>query len=213
MRCSARRRWGAVGATLLALVGASAVSAEHATLDAVDVQRVDDELVGIRDGASSVRIRLLKGEQVLWTGTDGNVAAVLTDRRFLAISRSAARWQQFRFGRDDVEPSVWLGANLALCLTPRRVLHFAGQPGKVSETALSPGERVVSVATDERVGAVVTDRRALGFSSDDNRVAERPFFVQETFEALRTRASSSTIRTSQRLLVFKRSGGGWIEER
>lgn len=207
------RRHALVLALAAALWLAPATGAERATLDSVDVQRIDDDLVGVRDGASSLRIPLLKGERVLWTGAEGAVGVALTDRRLLAFSRSASDWQQVRFGREDVAPRVWLGANLALCVTPRRVLHFAGLPGLIGETPLAPSELVLSVDVGEHVGAVVSERRVLGFSSDSTSVAERRLFVQESFESLSTRATASTVRTSQRLLVYKRSGGGWFEER
>jgi hypothetical protein len=196
-----------------ALLGLAAVAAERATLDAVDVQRIDDDLVGVRDGASSLRIRLQKREQVLWTGAEGTVGVALTDRRLLAFSLGSSGWQEVRLGREDVAPRVWLGANLALCVTPRRVLHFAGGPGLIGETSLSPSEQALAVEVGEHVGAVVSDRRVLGFSSDATHVAERSLFVQESFESLTTRATATTVRTSQRLLVYKRSGGGWFEER
>jgi hypothetical protein len=202
-----------VVALIAALGSLAAAGAERATLDAVDVQRVDDELVGVRDGASSLRVALQKRERVLWTGARGTVGVALTDRRFLAFSTRSAQWQELRFGREDVAPRVWLGANLALCVTPRRVLHFAGGPGLIGETSLSPSEQTLSVEVDEHVGVVVSDRRVLGFSSDATSVAERSLFVQERFESLSTRATSSSVRTSQRLLVYKRTGGGWFEER
>ena len=209
-------RCGALAPTvvlLAALCASGAAGAERATLDAVDVQQIDDELVGVRDGASSLRIPLLQRERVLWKGAEGTVGVALTDRRLLAFSTTASQWQEVRFGREDVAPRIWLGANLALCVTPRRVLHFAAGPGLIGETALSPSEQTLSVEVGEHVGALVSDRRVLGFSSDGTNVAERRLFVQETFESLSTRATASTVRTSQRLLVYKRSGGGWFEER
>jgi hypothetical protein len=198
----------------LAILGAPAGTiAERATLDTVDVQRIDDDLVAIRDGASSARIELLKRERVLRLESMGSVGVALTDRRFLAISTNASRWQQYRFGREDAEPTIRLGANLALCLTGHRILHFAGGAGLIGESTLSPAETVASAEVGEHVGAVVTDRRVLGFSSDATAAADRSLFVQETFESLQTRATTATVRTSQRMLVYKRSGGGWAEER
>jgi hypothetical protein len=209
------RRTGVVTwlAALAVLAGPERVPAQSVTLDRVDVQRIDDELVGIRDAASTVRIPLLKRERVLWLAARGTVGVALTDRRFLALSVTAARWQEYRFGREDVEPTVQLGANLALCLTPRRVLHFAAGPGLIGETSLSPSEGVSFAEAEEQVGAVVTNQRVLGFSSTATTAAERRFFVQESFESLHTRATTATVRTSQRLLVYKLSGGGWLEER
>lgn len=198
---------------LLGIAASQGTDAATATLDSIDVQQIDRELVGIRDGASSVRVRLLKRERVRWLGARGTVAVALTDRRFLALSSTGPGWQEYRFAREDGEPGVRLGANLALCLTPKRVLHFASGPGLIAETGLSPGERVVTVDVDEHVASAVTGRRVLGFSSGATHISERSLFVQEVFESLTTSALTATVRTSQRLLVYKQSGGGWLEER
>jgi hypothetical protein len=202
-------------ALLVALfgLGSQGAAGATATLDSIDVQLIDRELVGVRSGASSVRIRLLKRERLRWMEARGTVAIALTDRRFLALSSTGSGWQEFRFAREDGEPVVRLGANLALCLTPKRIVHFAAGPGLLAETAMFPSEQVVASDLNEHVGSVVTGRRVLGFSSDATRTAERRFFVQEAFESLSTSAVTITVRTSQRLFVFKRSGGGWLEER
>lgn len=201
-------------AILLIPLWAGAAEAEgSATLDTVDVQRIDDDLVGIRDGATSVRVRLMKREQVLWTGARGGVGAALTDRRFLAVSNGGPGWQQIPLGRFDVRPRVELGANLALCVTAQRILYFSSGPDVIGEVELFPSEIVFEAQAEDRVAAAVTDRRALGFSSATAFVSEIRFFVQERFESLRTRDSTATVRTSQRLLVYKFSGGGWTPER
>lgn len=195
---------------LLGLAAAGGLRAQTATLDQVDVQMAEDEIVGVR-GGSLVRTDLLTSERPQWWDARGTVGAVLTSRRFLAFSTTSAGWREFRFGREDRRPTVKLGANLALCLTAKRIVHFAADVGLLADLTLFPGERVLRWGVNEDTGTVVTDRRALGFSSATTNPAEQRFFVREQFQSLRTLADSATVRTSERLLVY-RSGGGWSEQ-
>ena len=64
---------------ILAVLAASVASAQSFTPDSVDVQIVDGELVGIRDGAPATRERLRPGELVVWHGTRGTVALLEMD--------------------------------------------------------------------------------------------------------------------------------------
>ena len=87
MRCTA-----ALALALIALASLSirAARAETATLDAIDVQDLGEELLAIRDGNAPSRIRLEGGEKVSWFLAKGVVGVALTDRRLLVVSRGRA---------------------------------------------------------------------------------------------------------------------------
>lgn len=197
---------------LLALVCATAGAAPVATLDSVDVQFVDGEIVGIRDGSPATRRRLQKGERIRWMGARGVVAAVVTDRRFFAVSSTSAGWQEIRLDRNDGAPYVELGANVLVCITAKRILGFSGPVGVISEDRLLPGETILESGANEYVAVLVTDRRALGFSSGSAQPADVAFGVREQFESLKTLATTATVRTTERLVVFSHSSGDWTDE-
>lgn len=195
-----------------ALACATAFAAPVATLDSVDVQVVDDEIIGIRDGSPATRRHLQKGEEIQWMGARGTVAGVLTDRRFFAMSSTSAGWQEIRLDRSDGGPRVELGANVLVCITAKRILGFPGLVGVLSEDRLQPGEILVDSDANEHVAVLVTDRRAVAYSSGSGRAADVRFGVRERFESLKTLATTATVRTSERLVVFSHASGGWSEE-
>ena len=197
---------------LMALAWTIPANAQNVTLDVVDVQFIDGEIVGIRDGSRAARFRLKKDEQILWMDARGIVGGVLTDRRFFAVSSTSAGWQEARLTRDDGTPRVELGANILLCITQKRILGFSGLLGVVSEDRLSPGEMIVKSGVNEHVASVVTNRRAIGFSSRFAYGVEFRLGVREQFQSLKILATTATVRTTERLLVFRRSTGSWADE-
>ena len=196
----------------LALAWTAPVNAQTVTPDLVDVQFVDGEIIGIRDGSRATRSRLQKGERIQWMDARGTVGAVLTNRRFFAVSSTSAGWQEIRLAGDDGTTYVELGANLLLCVTAKRILAFSGPSGVVSENRLFLRETIVTSGANEHVASVVTDRRAIGFSSGLTEGVESRFGVREQFQSLKTLATIATVRTTERLLVFRNSSGSWADE-
>jgi hypothetical protein len=209
------RSKAALALAMIALAGLSirSIGAETATLDAVDIQDLGDELLAIRDGNSPSRIRLEKREKVLWSDAKGIVGVALTDRRFLAVSPSSMGWQQARLrASDGRSPEVQLAANLALLISPRRILGFDGGSGRFTESRLTPLESVVASGADEHVGVVVTNRRVIGWASRFGAPVDRAFTVHESFESLRVLSRTASVRTSDRVLIFSSSSGLWRDE-
>jgi hypothetical protein len=189
------------------------IGAETATLDAVDIQDLGDELLAIRDGSSPSRIRLEGREKLLWSTAKGVVGVALTDRRFLAVSPTSSGWQQARLRPSDGRsPAAELAANVALLISPKRVLGFDGRSGLLTETPLTPQEVVLASGADEHVGVVVTNRRAIGWASGFGAPADHALTVHESFELLRVRSTTATVRTSKRVLIFGSSSGLWRDE-
>ena len=209
------RSTAALALAMIALAGLSirSISAETATLDAVDVQNLGEELLAIRDGNSPSRIRLEKREKVLWSAAKGVVGVALTDRRFLAVSPASMGWQQARLrASDGRSPEVQLAANLALLISPRRILGFDGLSGRFTESRLTPLEAVVASGADEHVGVVVTNRRVIGWASRFGAPVDHSFTVHESFESLRVLSRTASVRTSDRVLIFSSSSGLWRDE-
>jgi hypothetical protein len=209
------RSTAAVALVTIALIALTirGLGAETATLDAVDIQDLGKELLAIRDGSSPSRIRLEKREKVVWSGAKGIVGVALTDRRFLAVSPSSMGWQQARLRpTDGRSPEVQLAANVALLISPRRILGFDGGSGRFTESLLTPQETVVTSGADEHVGVVVTNRRVIGWASRFGAPVDRSFTVHESFESLRVLSRTASVRTSDRVLIFSSSSGLWRDE-
>jgi hypothetical protein len=209
------RTTAAIALAVVAVAGlwVQNIAAETATLDAVDVQDLGNEFLAIRDGNSPSRIRLEGREKVRWFTAKGAVGVVLTDRRFLTVSPTSSGWREARlWASDGRSPGVELAANVALLISPKRVLGFSGRSGLLTETRLTPQEVVLATGADEHVGVVVTNRRTLGWASRFGGSAEHALNVHESFESLRVRGTTASVRTSKRVLIFGSSSGLWRDE-
>ena len=185
------------------------MGAATGTLDAVDVQQVDRELVATRDGASEARVRLERSERVAWIQSRGVVGAALTDERVLGVSVQSAGWRSVRLvAGERLVRGPSLGGNIWVAATQRRILGFHAASGRWSEVRLAPGEVVLQLDAGDRVAAVVTNKRAVGFTPFAPPRAER-LRVREGVESLRVLGSLVTVRTERRLLTFDASHGGW----
>jgi hypothetical protein len=71
---------------------------------------------------------------------------------------------------------------------------------------------VLASGADEHVGVVVTNRRAIGWASRFGAPTDHALTVHESFEFLRVRSKTATVRTSKRVLIFSSSSGLWRDE-
>jgi hypothetical protein len=210
MRCTA-----ALALVVIAVAGLTirSIHAETATLDSIDIQDLGEELLAIRDGSAPSRIRLEGGEKVSWFAARGVVGVALTDRRFLAVSPTSAGWRQARLRPSDGRsPQLQLAANVALLISPKRILGFDGPSGHLSESRLTPQEAVLTSGAKEHVGVVVTNRRAIGWASRFGAPTDHSFNVHESFESLRVLSKTATVRTTKRVLSFDSASGLWRDE-
>jgi len=209
------RSTAALALAVIAVAGLTirSLHAETATLDSIDIQDLGEELLAVRDGNAPSRIRLEGGEKVSWFVAKGVVGVALTDRRFLAVSPASAGWQQARLRPSDGRsPQLQLAANVVLLIYPRRILGFAGPSGHLSESRLTPQEALLTSGANEHVGVVVTNRRAIGWASRFGAPVDHSFNVLESFESLRVLATTATVRTSKRVVIFSSSSGLWRDE-
>jgi len=181
----------------------------------LEVQVLDRELLAIdAEGGGQRSARLERGEQVLYTRSQGRVGAVVTDRRLLAVATRSGAWQSARFRKDESPPAdVELGDRVALALMATRAVGFDGGSGNLIEASLGPREIVLDHAVGQNVAVVVTDRRALGLSSDRGGFFEIRLRAGEAIESLSALAKHATLQTSQRLLTFRGETAAWEERR
>jgi len=161
-----------------------------------------------------IREPLRLGERVLWHGSKGEVGAVLTDQRILAVGVGSAAWRvvELQLG-EEAPPQAMLGDRVVLVVTTRRALGFGGQPIRLSEQALGVQESVLAQRIGENVGVVITDRRALGFSPYQPGFAGIKLWIRESIESVSAAANLATLRSNRRILIFRSSTRSWEERR
>jgi len=217
-----RRRagWGrgaAAGALALALAAVAGAQLESETeiADVLEIVVLERAVLAIdARGGGETRERLELGEQVIWTGSRGLVGVALTDRRVLAVRAESAAWQEASYRLGEVPPpQALLGDRVALVVTSRRVLGFDGGSGNLVEHDLGPREAVQGQGAGENVAVVVTDREALGLSPVRGGFFPATLHLNEQVVSLSVRANVATLRTSDRLLIFRANTGTWEERR
>ena len=192
---------------------AQTLEAERLVLeDLCAVEIIDREVVAFDlEGSGRLATRLLLDEEVLFHGSRGRVAVVLTNQRMLGATPVSASWQEERY-RLTERPLDYasLSQSLALVVTPVRALAFFGT-GSWAEQTLGPRERVITTRLGPAAGVVITQRRALGISTETGGFFETKLRLKEEIETVRAISSIATITTSQRVLIFKGSSGLWVE--
>ena len=186
---------------------------EFERADVISIERDGRDLFGF-DAVTGRRstLRLEIGELVQFTETSGRVGLVLTDRRALALGPGTG-FQQARYRVHEAPPVRGLVEDqVALVVTPKRVLGFLGRRGVWIEEDLSPRETAEGIRIGAAVGVVATNRRALGLGAGSTRFIEETLRVREDLESITSRDTLATIRTSRRILVFGALRGRWSEQ-
>lgn len=202
---------------LLLLIPAPAALAQirdAPLLDQLEVQQIGRDLVAFGTDGVDVRERLHLGEQVRWIGSRGGVGVIVTDERVLAVGRRSTVWQERRYERGERPPAApQLGERVALLTTSQRALGFHERGGDWIEYRLGPQESLHDAGVGEEVGVVVTSRHALGLTPLSPRFQLQDLQLRERIERVDAGASLATVRTSQRVLVFRAGTGSWSEQR
>ncbi len=187
-------------------------SGASVALDAVGVQLSRRTLYAFRDARSTADLRLEPREEVVWLGSRGQVAVVLTTKRVLGVTHRAG-WRSYRLRSEDGTPIAKLGGRVALVITERRVLSLDGRGGALAVRRLGAGERHLTSDVHEDVAVAVTNRRAFGFAGGRAFRSEVPIRAQERFNSLTVLGRAGTVETSRRFLVFSGLTGQWMDER
>jgi len=203
-----------LAAALLApLAGSGRERAPAVVEDAVSVQVVGREVWALLDRGGPLRERLEKDETVVWSGSRGEVGSVLTSRRWLAVAPGSSGWQELRrrLGETPAD-DPGLSARVALWITDQRAVVFDAVTGGFVEEGIGPHEQLRDHDSGQEVAVVVTDRRGLAYAAGGRRFVEIDLRIEESFQGVSALAELVTLRTSQRLLVFRTSSASWGEE-
>jgi len=170
----------------------------------------DSEVLAIDAWAGDIaQERLELREQVLWSGSRGRLAVVLTNRRILAIA-THSQWTSINLRMSEDPPrSALLGARVALVLTDQRLIGFESASGALVQGDWGVREKVLDAAADTNVAVVVTNRRALGIAAFGGGFSEVEIRPRETVQSLAVRADLATVGTRFGLLIFRAPGAAW----
>jgi hypothetical protein len=212
------RGWLGLGVGLCLLAGAAPSAAQRGFFaddveleDVLQVKVLDREVIAYPATRSGrIFLRLEIGESVLWTGTRGRVAVVLTDRRMLGAGPGSSAWSIRRYISGEVpQVSAQLGKRIALVVTTKRALGFSSTDSRWMDREIEVGERVLLTEAGVSTGVVVTSRRALGFSPDRGGFFDVDIQIRERIEDVEAGSGLATVTTSRRVLVFRGRTGSW----
>jgi hypothetical protein len=179
--------------------------------DLIEIQVIDNKVIAFRDGKDPVSFQLPRIESVLWKSSKGNLGAVLTDTRFLAISMTSKGWHETSLRMNEaVTASVVLSNAIALLVTSERAIGFDYVTNAFVEQRLRLEKPVASDA-NMYVAAVVSTERAYGLAMGSRAFVEKRFGMNERFESLETKSRLATVRTTERVLSFQASDSSWTE--
>lgn len=157
-----------------------------------------------------VSVDLDVGEEVRSHEEEGYVGAVLTNRRFLAISSLSGEWlsEPLLLGEENIG-DITVGEKVAMLVTERRVVGFTYRRDRFVKYQIPVGDLVIAKDAGENYGVVVMSDRAAGLSSETGDFNEIIFDIDETFRSLETATTFATIDTDLNIYSYRGSSGTW----
>jgi hypothetical protein len=179
--------------------------------DLIEIEELDGKVIAFRDGRDPVSFQMRLTEMVLRKDSRGNMGAVLTDTRFLAISMTSNGWHEISLRLNEAaKANVLLSTNIAMLVTSERAIGFDSMTNLFVEQPLQFKKLVASDA-NMYVAVVVSTDAAFGFATGGKTFAKMLFQMNETFESLDTKSRLATVRTTRRVLAYRATDLSWTE--
>lgn len=185
--------------------------AEQAIRQRVTIQELGRRIIAVRGSSGSAEYELSLNEEVLWRRAFGDLGAVVTNRRVLAISSSSDDWleQDLRLREpDDLEAAI--SSQILLVSTGDRVIIFDGRTNEFTLWRHRMQDRVLRLLAERDVAAIISDSAVVGYSPGNDDVIEHRLRLQEIVEGHDLTSSAATVRTNQRLLTYSAGARAWI---
>jgi len=187
--------------------------AEEEIENLIDIFESKSRIIAVIKVEYTISIQLHAKEKVLWSGSEGNLGAFLTNDRFFAISSLSRTWQILPLTSGEPEKGVAsLSQNIALLVTDARVIGFDAATNRFVEVQLPIRDELIATEIEKNVAVVITSSRIFGFASGTQAFNEIQLRVQESIEEVKITFNKATIRTSDRLLIFGVNGSTWKEQ-
>ena len=178
--------------------------------DFVQLQVLNDRVTAFRNQNSSTPAHLDVGEEVLAQKEDGDVGAVLTNNRFLAISTLSKSWlSKTLYAGESESARLLVGREIALLVSDQRIIGFSAKADRLIEYPLSVGDNIVASDVGQRVGVVVLPERAVGFSDESTAFSTIQFDYSGAFRSLEVAADVALVKTDNRIYAYRAAGGIW----
>ncbi|WP_419659342.1 uncharacterized protein Dvar_82320 [Desulfosarcina variabilis str. Montpellier] len=180
--------------------------------DLVEIFVTDNQFTASVDGRRAFPESIKPGENVLWEGAKGEVGAILTNERLLAVSITSGGWNMLdlKIREKRSTPEMLLAAHLVVMLTDERIVALGTYTDGFFQTPMPIGESVVASQAEGRVAAVVTSSRAYGFSAYRRGAAEIRLKRQEEIVAIKATYNKITLQTSEnRALILRAKDARW----
>jgi hypothetical protein len=178
--------------------------------DYLKVRTVDDRVVAFRNKRPSAPINLDLGEEVRMTNQKGHMGAVVTDRRFMAISSVSDAWlsEPLELG-ESASTDLMVGEEIVILVTNERIIGFNGVGNRFIEFSLGIGDDVIAFNVGVNLGVVVMSDRAVGLAAESGDFVPVEFDFRGTFRSLEMAATLALVHTDKNIYVFQASSGAW----
>lgn len=176
----------------------------------IQLQVSERGVLAFPDRHPSAAVDLETGEDILLSEEKGYVGAVVTNRRFLAISSLSGKWlsEPLEHGEEN-NADLKLGEKIAMLITDKRVIGFTFSGEGFVEYDLPFGSDIAAEDAGENFGIVAMRDRAVGLSSETGRFREMEYEVGETFESLEMATTLALVYTEDNIYSYRGSSGTW----
>lgn len=183
--------------------------------DTIGIHQIEDELIGIVQGRREYSVDLDHDEKIVWSGTKGEVGAVLTENRVLALTRVSRGWVELELrSRESGKPesiTPHISDYLVMVVTDRRIVGFDSRDGEWVQQFIPIHDQRVDSHINNYVAAVITSKRVFAWGWGRSGFKEKRLRRNENIQSVDTNPHTVTIGTDHRVLVFKSRAGGWRE--
>jgi hypothetical protein len=183
--------------------------------DIIDIHLVENELIGIVEGRREYRLDLDLGEKIVWRAARGEVGAVLTDSRALALSGASRGWAELSLKLQEADRVAFIkpfiSDYLVMLVTGRRIIGFDSGKRRWVQQSIPIREKVTGSHINSYVAAVITSKRVFAWGRGRIGFTEEKLRSSETVQYVETQPHTVTVGTDARVLVFKSGSGRWRE--
>lgn len=176
----------------------------------LEIQVHEKRVLAFFNGKPSAAVDLEMGENVLDSEEKGFMGAVLTDRRFLAISSTSGKWlsEPLDAGEEN-SGHLRIGEEIVMLITNRRIIGFTLGRDEFREYDFQAGKIVLDKDAGENFGIVVMSDKAVGLSSGTGNFNEIEFGISEFFKSMEMAVDFVVIDTNKNIYTYRGLSGTW----
>ncbi|HKJ98127.1 MAG TPA: hypothetical protein VJ959_04335 [Desulfotignum sp.] len=176
----------------------------------LQLQRNENRILAFSGRKPSVAVDLEIGEKVRLSEEKGHVGAVLTNKRFLAISSMSGKWVSEPLISGEVNTAgLTVGEKVAMVVTDRRIIGFTPMKEGFIAYDLPIGTEVRARDAGENFAIVAMSERAVGLSSETGNFRDIEFDIGESFTFLEMATTLALVHTEDNIYAYRGASGTW----